>query len=84
MPCPLCRTRLPEGLTPTLAVRWRRAQHPCHSMTYVHFCSHRARLGLRTQQFLSAWGTRSSRATWSGVPASLEQQFLRACKNAQL
>lgn len=49
-----------------------------------HFCSRRARLGLRTQQFLSAWGTRSSRATWSGVPASLEQQFLRACKNAQL
>ena len=26
MPCPLCRTRLPEGLTPTLTVRLRRGR----------------------------------------------------------
>ena len=32
-------------------------------------------------RFLSAWDTRSSRETWSGVPAWLEQLFSRECKS---
>ena len=83
MPCPLCRARLPEGLTPTLAVRWRQAQHPCPLLTDSRslLLASRTRLGLRMLRFHSVLDTRSSRETWSGVPAWLEQLFSRECKS---
>jgi hypothetical protein len=53
MPCPLCRARLPEGLTPTLSVRAARRAWPrrgcCAAwsrgsrLTHLALCSRQAR-----------------------------------------